>query len=192
MSGPVGLWMHFARLADFRGREDRASFWPYAALVFVIDMIVGAALFVPIMVHAMAEMQRFAGLHPSGVTQTRSASGQYSITIHAQHHPQLFSAGPMALYMGVTFGLAVLLYAAAVTRRLHDRGMTGLWGLMPLPFIIFSAIMMPQMFASQMPPSMPVFFSTFFSNLLYVVTIVVLIVLLAGAGEAGPNRFDPV
>lgn len=189
MSAQVGLWEHFTRLADFRGREDRASFWPYAAVVFIIDMLVSAALFLPIMVHAMSEMQRYAGRHPNDVTGQQLA-GQYSITINGHHHPQFFSTSAMATYFGVTFGLAILLYAAAVSRRLHDRGMSGLWGLMPLPFILYSRIIMPSLFAAQAPPTMALFYSVFFSNLPYLATLIVLIVMLAGAGTQGSNRFD--
>src|SRR4051794_22734658 len=98
----------------------------------------------------------------------------------------------MATYLGVSFGLAILLYAAAVTRRLHDRGKSGAWGLMPLPFIIYSSIMMPMMFGSfgnGTQPDMALFFSIFLSNMLYIITLIVLIVLLAAAGEPQPNRY---
>jgi len=30
----IGLFEHFSLLLSFGGREDRGSFWPYAALVF--------------------------------------------------------------------------------------------------------------------------------------------------------------
>ena len=102
-------------------------------------------------------------------------------------------ASSVAVYLGVTFGLSILLYAAAVARRLHDRGMSGWWGLLPLPFILYSSIQMPRVFGSfgsAAQPDMPLFFSIFFSNLLYIVTLVVLIVFLAGASQAAPNRYD--
>ena len=40
----IGLWEHFRKLASFRGREDRASLWPYAALVLGIVMVAGALI----------------------------------------------------------------------------------------------------------------------------------------------------
>jgi uncharacterized membrane protein YhaH (DUF805 family) len=95
----------------------------------------------------------------------------------------------MALYLVVSFGLSIVLYAAAVTRRLHDRGKSGSWGLMPLPFIIYSTIMMPRAFASP-DENMALFFSIFVSNMVYIVTLIVLIVLLASASDPARNRFD--
>lgn len=188
MSATVGLWEHFKRLFDFRGREDRASFWPYAAVAFVIIVIVGMFIFIPLMIQSMGAMQEYAAQHPEQATIT-SGPGQYAISVQGRH-PEFFSARTMALYLAVTFGLAILLYAAAVVRRLHDRGKSGLWGLLPLPFIIYSSIMMPTVLASAREPNMALFFSIFFSNMLYIVSLVVLIVFLAGASEPAPNPYD--
>jgi uncharacterized membrane protein YhaH (DUF805 family) len=96
----------------------------------------------------------------------------------------------MAAYLAVSFGLAFLLYAAAVARRLHDRGKSGFWGLMPLPFIIYSSIMMPTVFASPSELNMTLFFSIFISNMLYIVTLIWLIVWLAGPSEVGASGYD--
>ena len=181
MSADLSILGHFTRLFDFQGRENRARFWPYAALAFIIIMIAGMAIFVPMMVRSMHAMQEFAAQHPEQATVT-SGPGQYSISIDG-NHPEFMPAGPMALYLGVTFGLAILLYAAAVVRRLHDRGKSGLWGLMPLPFILYSSIQMPRVFASTgtaAQPDMTLFFSIFLSNLLYIIALIWLIVLLAG------------
>lgn len=181
----VTLWEHFKRLFDFNGREDRASFWPYAAVAFILIMGAGMIIFVPMMSRAMHEMQQFAVQHPDQTTVT-SGPGQYSISVRG-NHPEFMSGRSVALYLAVTFGLAILLYAAAVVRRLRDRGKSGFWGLMPLPFILYSSIQMPRMFASVVgntPPEMAMFFSIFFSNLLYIVTLIWLIVLLAGPSEA--------
>ena len=188
MSTTVGLWEHFKRLVDFNGREDRASFWPYAAVAFIIIMVVGMFIFVPMMARTMAEMQQYSAQHPDQATVT-SGPGQYSISVEGRH-PEFWSARSMALYLAVTFGLAILLYAAAVVRRLHDRGKSGFWGLMPLPFIIYSSIMMPRVFVSAGEPGMTLFFSIFFSNMLYIVTLIWLIVWLAGPSEPAPNRYD--
>lgn len=189
MPATIGLWEHFARLLDFEGREDRASFWPYAAVVFIIVMIVSAAIFVPMMVHAMGEVHRYAGQHPSGVTYSNGPGGT-GITIHARHHPRFFSRTWMMLYFATTFGLSILLYGAAVVRRLHDRGMSGMWALMPLPFIIYSSFVLPVVFASSGPPNVAVFVTSFVSNILYLIAIIVLVIFLASAGTPGPNRFD--
>jgi uncharacterized membrane protein YhaH (DUF805 family) len=181
MSATVSLTEHFRRLFDFRGREDRASFWPYAAVAFIITMVAGMIIFVPMMSRSIRAMQQFAVQHPDQATVTH-APGQYSISVQG-NHPEFMPAGSIGLFLAVTLGLAVLLYAGAVVRRLHDRGKSGFWGLMPLPFIIYSSVQMPRMFASVgmgTQPDMTLFFSIFLSNLLYIVTLIWLIVLLAG------------
>jgi uncharacterized membrane protein YhaH (DUF805 family) len=187
MSATVTLGEHFKRLIDFSGREDRASFWPYAAVAFVIIMIGGMIIFVPMMMGAMQEMQQFAAQHPEQVTVTKGP-GQYSISVRGDH-PAFFPPESLAIYLVVTFGLAFLLYAAATVRRLRDREKSGFWGLMPLPFILYSSIQMPRVFSSVGPgaqPDMALFFSIFLSNLLYIITLIWLIVLLAG--QSAPER----
>lgn len=191
MTATVTLWEHFTRLFDFSGREDRASFWPYAAVAFILIMAAGMIIFVPMMSSAMHEMQQFAVQHPDQATVT-SGPGQYSISVRGDH-PEFMPAKSVALYLAVSFGLAILLYAAAVVRRLRDRGKSGFWGLMPLPFILYSSVQMPRMFASVgggAQPDMALFFSIFLSNLLYIITLIWLIVLLAGPSEPGSNA-DP-
>ena len=140
----------------------------------------------------MRAMQEYAAQHPEQAS-IASGPGQYSISVHGDDHPQFMRTGAVAWYLGVTFGLSILLYAAAVVRRLHDRGMSGKWGLMPLPFILFSSIQMPRMFGSfgnGIPPDMGVFFSIFISNFLYLGTLIALIILLSGAGNPDANRYD--
>lgn len=188
MSASVPLLDHFKRLFDFSGSEDRASFWPYALVAFIINMFAGMIIFVPMMTHSLQAMQQFAAQHPDQATVT-TGPGQYSISVQG-NHPEFMPAGSIALFLAVTFGLAILLYAAAVVRRLHDRGRSGFWGLMPLPFILYSSVQMPRMFASAggAQPDMTVFFSIFLSNLLYIVTLICLIVLLAGPSKEARNR----
>lgn len=191
MSMSVGIWEHFRRLFGFKGREDRASFWPYAALAFVIIMVAGMAIFIPMMERSMRAMQEYAAQNPDQSTVV-SGPGQYSISVHG-NHPEFVPTTSIAAYLAVSFGLAVLLYAAAVVRRLHDRGKSGFWGLMPLPFILYSSVMMPRMFASAGTTDQPnttLFYSIFFSNLFYIIALIALIVLLAGRSDPQENRFD--
>ncbi|EGF90575.1 hypothetical protein ABI_36000 [Asticcacaulis biprosthecium C19] len=92
--------------------------------------------------------------------------------------------------MAIVFIFAISLLAAAVARRLHDRGKSGAWGLMPLPFITFASVMMPTVFA-QTFADMGLFFTMFINNVLYIAALVFLVILLAGAGSEGENRFGP-
>lgn len=192
MPAAIGLMEHFKRLADFRGREDRASFWPYAGLVFAILMVVAGTMFFRMMAGSMRAMRVYVARHPDQVIVS-SGPGQYSISVHGNPPGIMPPASALAMYLGVTFGLAILLYAAAVVRRLHDRGKSGLWGLMPLPFILYSSIQMPRFFGSMGrngPPDMTLFFSVFLGNLFYIATLVALVVLLAGGSDAQPDRDD--
>ncbi|WP_084355763.1 DUF805 domain-containing protein [Novosphingobium lentum] len=189
MSATVKLGEHFKKLLDFTGREDRASFWPYAAVAFGITIAAGMIILAPMMVHTMQAMQEFAVQHPDQATVI-SGPGQYSISVQG-NHPEFMPAGSIALFLAVTFGMAILLFAAAVVRRLRDRGKSGFWGLMPIPFIIYSSVEMPRMFATVatgVSPDMPLFLSIFFSNLLYLATLIGLIALLAGSSEPAQNR----
>jgi uncharacterized membrane protein YhaH (DUF805 family) len=187
MSASVSLGDHFKRLFDIEGREDRASFWPYAAVAFIITMIAGMTILMPMVLRSIDAMQQFAAQHPDQATVT-SGPGHYSISVQGDQ-PEFMPADSMALFLAVTFGVAILLYAAAVVRRLHDRGKSGFWGLMPLPFIIYSSVQMPRAFgATGDQLDMTLFFSIFLSNLFYIVTLVWLIVLLAGPSEPAPNR----
>jgi uncharacterized membrane protein YhaH (DUF805 family) len=192
MSATIGLWEHFKRLFDFKGREDRASFWPYAALVFGFSVVGMFAVMIPAMATTMGKMQRFAAEHPDQVNVV-SGPGQYSMTIEG-NHPELMPDFT-AMIGGVTIItlVVVLLYVAAVVRRLHDRDRSGWWGLMPIPFLLFSFIQMPRFFSIpeiERQPDLGVFFSVLLSNMLYLIALVALIVLLAGASTSGPNRYD--
>jgi uncharacterized membrane protein YhaH (DUF805 family) len=84
--------------------------------------------------------------------------------------------------------------AAAVTRRLHDTGRAGWWGLPPLIFLIAGLALFPRMMATMMQSdeaAMGPFFLLFANNVLYMASLVGLIILLALRGTAGPNRYGP-
>lgn len=192
MSSTVGLWEHFKRLADFRGREDRASFWPYAALVLGIMTVGMFAIMIPEMFASMQAMQDFAAAHPDQTTVT-SGPGHYSVQIEGNHPELAPNFGLIMGGMGIVTALTVGLYAAAVVRRLHDSGRSGYWALMPVPFLTYSMIQLTRFFGSMRQattPDLGIFFSIFISNFIYIGTIVALIVMLAKRGHSAPNRFD--
>ena len=180
---------NLVNLATFSGRETRAQFWPYAAFVFVLSIAGMMAVMLPEMSASMERMQKFATEHPDMAT-VQQGPGSYSISIQG-HHPELMpDMGNMMRMMAIVFAVIIALFAAAVVRRLHDRGKSGAWGLLPLPFITFASIMMPKVFA-QNTPDMGLFFAIFINNFIYIGTLIFLIVLLAGAGTQGENRFGP-
>jgi len=91
---------------------------------------------------------------------------------------------------GLMFAALVGLLAAAVARRLHDRGFSGYWGLMPLPVVAYCSSMM-LLLNSQFEtgqPDMRLVFSISASFLLYS-AVIWLVVLLARRSALGPNRF---
>jgi uncharacterized membrane protein YhaH (DUF805 family) len=118
----IGLWEHFRTLASFKGREDRASFWPYAALVLGIVMIASAVMTIPIMAHSMRAMHNFHVQNPGDFNfavdpdefNFAADPDNYSLSVPPQAAALMPSAGSLSAYLAVTLGLAVLLYAAAV------------------------------------------------------------------------------
>ena len=180
----------FRCILVFSGRDSREAFWPYAVIIFVLTMAVGMAVFMPSLSESMVRMQQFAAAHPDQAVVTQGP-GSYSISIRGSH-PELFPDFGMATHrMGAVIGVGALLLAAAVTRRLHDRGFRGLLGLLPLPFLGFSLVEMPKIFAftgdSQTLP--PGFFTAFASNFLYIGALGLLGFLLVGPSQNGPNRY---
>jgi len=148
------------------------------------------AVMLPEMSASLERMQKFATEHPEMAT-VQKGPGSYSISIQGYHPELMPDMGNMMGLMAVVFVAAIALLAAAVVRRLHDRGKSGAWGLMPLPFIAFASIMMSKVIA-QNPPDMGLFFAIFINNFIYIGTLIFLVVLLAGAGTQGENRYGPV
>jgi uncharacterized membrane protein YhaH (DUF805 family) len=101
--------------------------------------------------------------------------------------------GTFFIGIAIMTAIAVFLYAAAVARRLHDGGLSGLWGLMPLPFLAFSMVRMREFFVTSFGSNqfdMNRFSQVFVSNFIYILTLIALIVLLARRSDPGPNRYD--
>ena len=188
----VGFFEHFRRLLDFKGREDRASFWPYAAFLFVASMVAMFALMIPEMMASMQRMQEFAAANPDQATVV-SGPGHYSVSIEGEHPELAPDMTGMATATAIGSFVVLALFAAAVTRRLHDSGKSGFWGLIPVPFLAYSMIQMPRMFGSfgqGSEPDMGLFFSIFVSNMLYIIALIALIVLLARRSDPEPNLYD--
>ena len=167
-------------LFRFVGRDTPAQFWPYAGFVFLLLFVVTAAIILPPVASAMARMHRFAIEHP-GESAALAGTGFPNVQGILQ---------PLILICA----LAVFLLAAAVVRRLHDRNRSGLWGAIPLVFLVTGFALMPRLFrnfASAEVADFTLFFALFANNLLYLLSLVVLVVLLIGRGTRGPNRYGP-
>ena len=72
-------------------------------------------------------IETFIAENPELATVNQSA-GQYSVQIEG-NHPELFpNVTIIAAATGVVVAAMIALLAAAVTRRLHDRGLSGIGG----------------------------------------------------------------
>lgn len=97
---------------------------------------------------------------------------------------------PFFIMTVVGMGVVVLLLAAAVTRRLHDSGRRGYWGLLPLPFAASALFAFPRLVDSMVDEfDLTLFNFIFANNILYMIALAILVVLLVRRGTAGPNRF---
>jgi uncharacterized membrane protein YhaH (DUF805 family) len=178
-------------LTVFSGRDNPSQFWPYAGFVLLLAFIGFGASALPEISRSMQAMQRFAVQHPE-LANVQSTPTSYSVQIDG-YHPELMPDFTMiirGLIVGIV--LAVILLAAAVVRRLHDRGRSGLWGLLPLPFLGVACAMLPRLFSSFSAtdgPPLPLFFGLVVNNFLYLAALAILAVTLAGQGADEANRF---
>ncbi|MBO9726610.1 MAG: DUF805 domain-containing protein [Novosphingobium sp.] len=181
---------HLVRLAKFSGRETRAQFWPYAAVVAGIAMVCGFAMAMPMVLASMAKMRQFALEHPEQATIS-SGPGRYEIEIQGYHPELMPDIAPFLTAMEGVMALLIVLTAAAVVRRLHDTGLSGAWGLLPLPFLFFGFARMPVLFADPAFDTR-LFGLLFLNNFCYLGALGVLVLLLARSGKTEENRYGPV
>lgn len=180
-----------ANLARFSGRDSSRQFWPWTIFVFILGTIAAFAAMLPPMLRAMVaalrtmEAARRTGAPEPTPEQINEAFvGQYAADL-----------GALVLPMAAINIVSVLLLAGAVVRRLHDRGRSGLWGLIPLPFLAVSVANMPAgvAIATGRADMTPLERAAASAGSLYWLALLVLIVLLVGDGTRGRNRFgsDP-
>lgn len=180
---------NLVNLLNFRGRDARSIFWPYIAFLFALFMIINAVVMVSEMVPLIQDMHQYALENPNSATIKQTAT-HYSVTIE-NPPPNLMPDMGRFLYLTAAItACMVISMAAAITRRLHDIGKSGAWGLLPVPFLVFGFAMMPQIF-QQSAPDMTWFTAILISNMLYIAKIIYLIILLARAGCLDDNRFGP-
>jgi uncharacterized membrane protein YhaH (DUF805 family) len=103
---------------------------------------------------------------------------------------------PFFAVMQIGCAVVVALLAAAVARRLHDRGRRGWWGLPPAIFLAVGLSLFPHFFHATLsgevtPATMAMFGLILANNLLYLASLVLLTILLAGSGQSSENRFGP-
>lgn len=121
------LKFHLSGLWRFSGRETSAQFWPWVAIVMILNMAVAAFVMVPMMFESIAKMDRFVREHPDQGTIT-TGPGTYSVQVHGYHPELMPDIGSFMLSIQLAALASVLLLAAAVVRRLHDTGKSGFLG----------------------------------------------------------------
>jgi uncharacterized membrane protein YhaH (DUF805 family) len=163
-------------VARFSGRDTLGQFWVYTAFVFALLFVATISAVLPPIAYAYVVDQAVSGpMGEAGVNAVPDIRGiLYPL---------------MALAV-----LAVLLLAAAVVRRLHDRDRAGIWGAIPLPFLAIGFTLTPGVFdsfAGGGEPNVAAFFLLFFNNVAYLLSLLWLVILLVCAGTPGTNRFGP-
>ncbi|WP_122465487.1 DUF805 domain-containing protein [Brevundimonas lutea] len=180
-------------IGRFTGRDSRGQFWPYALSVFAVFTI-GLFVTMPLAMSSMfGEMNAFAQAHPDQATVT-VGSGGYSVQLHEGAEPLPdFDMTPMFVAMAVWVAAIAVMTAAAVTRRLHDRGLTGWIAILPLALLVLGLALFPRMMNSftSDTPDMGLFGLVMLTNVAYLISLGGLVVLLALPGQPRPNRHGP-
>ena len=154
----------FRHLADFKGRDRRRQFWPYAILIFVLTFIAIA------------------------VAMNLAMMGLFMGTADMPNMPLMIGG------VGGVVLIATGLLAAAVTRRLHDTGKPGYWGLPPIVFLLIGLALFPVLMNSVLTnpnPPITLFLGLFLNNMLYIASLIGLVVLLLLDGSKTANRYGP-
>lgn len=178
-------------IANFSGRSSRTDFWIYAIFVFLLAFGAWSTVMSMEMARTFDGVQQYAAANPGKVTISAGPNGvSYSIKDGAP------GVGPDFTYllesMSVIALVSIALLAAAAVRRLHDSERTGLWALLPIPFLFGGLWLMWVMsdgINANPEPEMGLFAMLFVNNIIYLATIGFLAFLLLRSGSPGSNRF---
>jgi uncharacterized membrane protein YhaH (DUF805 family) len=183
------LGHNLRRLVDFRGRDTRGQFWPWAAILYLLSLIAATVVFAPVMADWMARIQRYIIEHPKGPP----VADPYKTGANIFPTEMMPDFSRMYVPMMIIKAVWILLMAASVTRRLHDRDRSGLWALAYVASAAIAAWFGPTVFASMSSGNLPGALLPLLTinNLLGFLVMVLLIIQFANRGTAGPNRFGP-
>jgi uncharacterized membrane protein YhaH (DUF805 family) len=102
--------------------------------------------------------------------------------------------GALLIAMLLVLACAALLLAGAATRRLHDRGRSGAWLLVPAALLGSCVWLQLRLFnglsgSGDAGMDMGLFALLFANNILYLLALAILFVQLVLPGTAGANRY---
>ena len=185
----AAILYNFRNLARFSGRDTREQFWPYAIFLFIAQNIVSVITMMPVMYSMMTKTFSFAEQQTIHTGTRLSAADQKALTQMIQGVMSDMQSILM-ITVPTSTGLFIVFIAAATARRLHDRGKSGYWGLMPIPFAGLGLALMPRMLSTWLQkPDFTLFGLLFLNNIFYFAALIFLIVLLAQQSAVGPNRY---
>lgn len=179
-----------ANLANFGGRDARSTFFYYLVCVVILRFVAGIAIGLPM------SMRLTSAALEAARNQLDEA------TLQAQTTAIIVETLPVMVWLGIALGaLTMLLLAASVVRRLHDRGLSGWWVLVPGSLYGASLALQPgqtrrvldllaQTRGTDMSAAAAVNQGLGSSqNVLALIAVLILIVVGVVNSNPGPNRF---
>lgn len=186
------------KLWDFKGRDTRAQFWPYAGVVAGTMAVLTLVIAMPRMLAQVQESLVFAEANPDKATIHRTPT---SVMVEIHDPAGMPPMDPVTDFWPLILlaGIAALFLAAAITRRLHDRGLSGCWALVPAGLYAVWITVFLRVFGSLWSDNAAtdeagfvfMFMGLFLTAILLQLSMISLVVLLALKGKVGTNRFGP-
>ncbi|PXA83870.1 hypothetical protein DMC25_17420 [Caulobacter sp. D4A] len=168
----TSLRHNLTSLTRFSGRDRRRQSWPYAGAVLALGFVTIGAL------NTLAFTSLFT-----------------QVSIQSTPQDDLALLAPMFWTVRLGALAMVALLAAAVVRRLHDRGRSGLWAAPTLAFLSVGTTLIPILFGQLLTQSPPptwvlvLFGVLLLNNLAYLASLLMLLILLVKDSDAGANRY---
>jgi uncharacterized membrane protein YhaH (DUF805 family) len=156
-----------SKLVVVAGRDPVGQFWRFASAVVAVLLVLSPIAQVPLMVEVFG-------------------------TFTTSEKPS-FSASMFAPFLVLSL-LAIGVLASAVCRRLHDTGLSGLWGATPLLPLAISVAAMAAMLSNadeSEGATLAPFWIGGIATVVYLCSLVGLVALLARPSQCGSNRYGP-
>ncbi len=135
------------------------------------------------------KMRAYAEANPDSATITRGA-GSYHIEINDPSFEPGIDMGALATYALAIGIVAIALYAAAISRRLHDVGRSGWWSVIPAVLFLISGTSMSLLWGgTEGGQKIVSFMGVWAITMGYNICVIALIIFCALPGQPHANRF---